>query len=155
MVKFRGSQVRSDVAGTTNMIKGIDHVALPMENVRAMLAFYKSIGAEIFEEVPGFLHAAYLGGNKINLHMPAAWQSSKFSLRGPNAIPGCGDLCFAWVGSPQSLADLLRNMGAQIVEGPIQRKGGSGQNGISTYTRDPDGNLIEFIIYERSVSADQ
>ena len=40
------------------MIERIDHAALPMQNVEAMLRFYQGIGAEIREEVPGILHAA-------------------------------------------------------------------------------------------------
>ncbi|MBL6688939.1 MAG: VOC family protein [Pseudomonadales bacterium] len=130
------------------MIRGFDHVALPMQNVEDMIAFYKTIGAEVIEEVPGFLHAAYLGNNKINLHMPAAWQSPKFELRGPAAQPGCGDLCFAWEGSMDDLQNLLAIAGAEIIEGPCERRGGLNEMGTSVYERDPDNNLLEFITYE-------
>ncbi len=101
------------------MIKGIDHVALPMRNVAAMLTFYRSIGADIREEVPGFLHAAYLGTNKINLYMPDAWQSSEFDLRGPSATPGCGDLCFVWDGPLEQLQAMLANADVETIEGPV------------------------------------
>ena len=76
------------------MIRGIDHIALPMENVTEMLAFYRRLGAEVIEEIPDVLHSAYLGANKINLHMPRAWKSPRFELRGPAAVRGCGDVCF-------------------------------------------------------------
>ena len=38
----------------------------------------------------------------------------------------------------------------QVIEGPIGRDGGRSEGkavGISSYVRDPDGNLVEFIIY--------
>lgn len=130
-----------------NMISGFDHVALPMQNVASMLAFYRALGAEVVEEVPTFLYCAYLGNNKINLHMPRAWQSSKFELRGPTAMPGCGDLCFVWSGSLPALQTMLAEAGAEVVEGPCERNGGRNQPGTSVYIRDPDQNLLEFIIY--------
>ncbi len=132
------------------MIRGFDHVALPMENVEEMLSFYKALGADIIEEVPTFLHAAYLGNNKINLHMPRAWQSPKFELRGPTAIPGCGDLCFVWDGTMEDIQSMLTAARAEIIEGPCERKGGLNKMGCSVYVRDPDKNLLEFIVYEES-----
>jgi catechol 2,3-dioxygenase-like lactoylglutathione lyase family enzyme len=130
------------------MIKGLDHVALPMQNVDAMLGFYKALGADIHEEFEGFLHSAYLGSNKINLHTPRAWQSDKFHLRGPAAVPGCGDLCFVWEGTIDSIRALLTSIDADIIEGPIDRKGGLKEMGCSVYIRDPDQNLLEFIVYK-------
>ena len=114
------------------MFEGFDHAAIPMGAVDDMLSFYERLGAEVREEVPGFLYSAYIGANKINLHLPAAWQSSDFTLRGPSARPGCGDFCFVW---------------ADIEEGPVGRRGGRDQVGTSVYIRDPDGNLLEFIRY--------
>jgi catechol 2,3-dioxygenase-like lactoylglutathione lyase family enzyme len=40
--------------------------------------------------------------------------------------------------------------GAEIIEGPVQREGGRDRGtaiGTSVYVRDPDRNLLEFIIY--------
>ncbi len=45
---------------------------------------------------------------------------------------------------------MLHEAGAKIVEGPIERIGGRDNGhakGTSTYVRDPDSNLLEFIIY--------
>lgn len=42
-------------------------------------------------------------------------------------------------------------VGAEIEEGPVERVGGKSggkAKGISLYARDPDPNLLEFIIYE-------
>ena len=41
--------------------------------------------------------------------------------------------------------------GALVIEGPVPREGGRGaghQTGTSIYSRDPDQNLLEFIVYE-------
>ena len=143
--------VRAENKGSVlavTMIKGFDHVALPMENVEEMLSFYKGIGGDVREEIPNMLHSAYLGRNKINLHMPRIWKSPKFELRGPGALPGCGDLCFEWDGSMEDLQAMLSSVDAEIIEGPVERVGGLDKTGCSVYVRDPDQNLLEFIIYE-------
>ncbi|MDZ7729076.1 MAG: hypothetical protein U5Q44_13240 [Dehalococcoidia bacterium] len=60
-------------------------------------------------------------------------------------------MCFAWEGSLLDLERLLEQAGAPIEEGPVERVGGRALGtgtGVSLYTRDPDGNLLEFIIYD-------
>jgi catechol 2,3-dioxygenase-like lactoylglutathione lyase family enzyme len=42
---------------------------------------------------------------------------------------------------------MLGRVGAQLVEGPVARQGGRQQAASSVYVRDPDGNLLEFMIY--------
>ena len=45
---------------------------------------------------------------------------------------------------------MLRDAGCEITFGPVQQRGGAdgGQRrGTSIYTRDPDGNLLEFMTY--------
>ena len=37
------------VAQQPGSIRGFDHVALPMQNTQAMLAFYRSLGLEVSE----------------------------------------------------------------------------------------------------------
>ena len=63
-------------------------------------------------------------------------------------MPGCGDLCLVWEGTLAALQTMLANADASIIEGPCDRNGGRNQIGTSVYIRDPDGNLIEFIIYD-------
>jgi catechol 2,3-dioxygenase-like lactoylglutathione lyase family enzyme len=65
-------------------------------------------------------------------------------------VPGCGDFCFVWDGSLEEARALLQAAGAEIIEGPVPREGGralSSANGTSLYTRDPDHNLLELIVY--------
>lgn len=129
---------------------GFDHVAIPIESVDAMLAFYRSLGFEVREVRPPLFYSVHFGEQKINLHGPDVWKSETFTLRGPSALPGCGDFCFVWNGSPAELTETLRRAGAEVIEGPVERQGGrdSGHaKGTSTYVRDPDGNLLEFILY--------
>ena len=52
-----------------------------------------------------------------------------------------------WNGTAESLHVTLERVGANVEEGPIDRRGGRRTTGSSVYTRDPDGNLLEFIIY--------
>ncbi|MEM7078625.1 MAG: VOC family protein [Pseudomonadota bacterium] len=130
-------------------VSGLDHVAVPTRNLSAMLAFYRGLGARIDETHAPHLYAAYFGAQKINLHAPHLWESGRFELRGPSALPGCGDFCFVWSGDAAALEERLAQLGAAIIEGPVQRDGGRGGDlGMSTYVRDPDGNLVELIIYD-------
>jgi len=132
------------------MIKAFDHVAIPIEAVEEMLEFYRKLGFKIKEEYKGFSCSVNFGDNKINFHLPNAWKEKQFTLRGPKAYPGCGDFCFVWEGTLQSLIDLLKSLNAKIEEGPVERVGGRNagtEKGTSIYTRDPDSNLLEFIVY--------
>ena len=124
---------------------GFDHVSLPLQNTEAMVAFYRLLGLEV-DETP-HLVVVHVGDQMINFHLPATWQREGFSLRAPAAKPPCGDLCFVWGGSPESLNVVLDSAGADVIEGPVARRGGRGADASSVYVRDPDGNLLEFMIY--------
>ena len=129
-------------------IKSFDHVAIPIQNTEAMLSFYKALGFGIQDR--GQAYSVLFGDNKINFHTPDKWHSPQFILRGPTAVPGCGDFCFVWEGSIDSLKATLDQAGAKIIAGPVERQGGRDNghaNGTSFYFRDPDSNLLEFMIY--------
>ena len=128
-------------------IAAFDHVAVPIENVDAMLRFYDALGFAVREVRPPLFYSAAFGSGKINFHGPDAWRSGKFTLRGPTARPGCGDFCFVWEGDSAALRNHLEALEVPVVEGPVPRQGGRGEIGTSTYIRDPDGNLLEFIVY--------
>jgi catechol 2,3-dioxygenase-like lactoylglutathione lyase family enzyme len=129
----------------TGSVGGLDHVSFPMQVTDAMIAFYRALGFDIAEH-PSVV-SVYVGNQMINLHRPEVWQRKGFTLRAPNASPPCGDLCFVWDGSSESLRAALDRAGAAIVEGPVARQGGRRVEGTSVYVRDPDGNLLEFMIY--------
>jgi catechol 2,3-dioxygenase-like lactoylglutathione lyase family enzyme len=127
------------------VIAGFDHVSLPMHDADAMVAFYRALGLDVAEH-RAFV-SVYVGQQMINLHRPETWRREGFTLRAPNANPPCGDLCFVWDGAADGLHARLEQAGAAIEEGPVERPGGRRQTGTSVYTRDPDGNLLEFMIY--------
>lgn len=136
-------------------IAGLDHVAVPAANPEAMLRFYRALGfsapsPEEWRARPQRAFSVQFGDNKINFHAPNHWQDPAFTLRAPAARPGCGDFCFVWSGSLENLHDALRNAGAVVEEGPVERIGGRQHGhakGTSIYTRDPERNLLEFIVY--------
>ena len=126
-------------------IRGFDHVALPMQNTDAMLAFYRGLGLQVNETAAAC--SVYMGSQMINFHRPVTWQRETFILRAPAAKPPCGDLCFVWEGTAEALKAWLDRGGAKIIEGPVARQGGRQKAASSVYVRDPDGNLLEFMIY--------
>ena len=139
-----GSGARAG-AQAANRVSGYDHVALPMQNTDAMIAFYRKLGFDIRESAAAV--SVYAGRHMINFHRPGRWQDASFTLRAPAAKPPCGDLCFVWDGTAAQLKAWLDAAGARVEEGPVPRQGGRKAAGSSSYIRDPDGNLLEFIIY--------
>ena len=130
-------------------IVAFDHAAIPIGRVDEMLSFYRRLGFGVTER-GGMAYSAHFGDHRINFHDPKRWGSESFTLRGPTAVPGCGDFCFVWEGSGDSLLETLSRAEASVIEGPVRRTGGrSGGRveGVSYYIRDPDLNLLEFIIY--------
>ena len=126
-------------------VRGFDHVALPMQDADAMVAFYRALGLDVAESA--HLVQIHLGDQMINFHRAETWQREEFTLRAPAARPSCGDLCFVWEGNAAALQARLDGAGADVIEGPVARRGARGVDGSSVYVRDPDGNLLEFMIY--------
>jgi len=129
----------------TGRVRGFDHVALPMQNTDAMIAFYRALGFDVVKN--NVACSVYVGDQMINFHLPATWQRESFTLRAPAARPPCGDLCFVWEGTAEQLNAMLDKANAKIIEGPVARQGGRRKSSTSVYVRDPDGNLLEFMIY--------
>lgn len=136
-------------------IARFDHVALPTRQPEPMIRFYRALGfstpdPEGWEARGESFFSVHYGDLRINFHAPSLFEDPGFSLRGPSAAPGCGDLCFVWDGTMAEVQDLLEAAGARIEAGPVEMVGGrnEGRNrGESLYTRDPDANLLEFIVY--------
>ena len=129
-------------------IAGFDHVAVPMRDTESMVRFYRSLGFRVSEGER--ICAVHFGDHKINFHRRELWQSREFTLRAPSAQPPCGDFCFVWRDSEDALVSALERAGAHVIAGPVERLGGrdgGSARGTSRYVRDPDGNLLEFIVY--------
>jgi catechol 2,3-dioxygenase-like lactoylglutathione lyase family enzyme len=125
----------------------LDHVAVPMRNVEAMIAFYRSLGFAVREGAS--IVSVHFADQKINFHRPVLWQRETFTLRASAAEPPCGDFCWVWNGTEAELRAAIQRTGAAI-ETEGQRDGGrDGGNAVgqSIYIRDPDANLLEFIRY--------
>ena len=140
----RGPGARAQEGAVTSF----DHVAVPMRNTDEMIAFYRALGLHVMETDRRV--SVHFGDQKINFHRPSSWQrASATSLRAPAATPPCGDFCFVWSGSEDSLTAVLDRAGAEVI-GSGPRDGGRALGtvrGMSRYVRDPDGNLLEFMIY--------
>ncbi|HEY7438649.1 MAG TPA: VOC family protein [Acidimicrobiia bacterium] len=133
------------MTGRAGHIAAIDHVSLPMRNTDAMVRFYRGMGFDVDEQKA--VVCVHAGAQMINFHRPDLWRRKEFTLRAPAATPPCGDLCFVWEGSPDDLAELLRVNNVATEEGPVERVGGRRETASSVYVRDPDDNLLEFMIY--------
>ncbi len=137
-------------------ITGFDHVSFPAGDPEAILDFFKRLGfSTIHEEewrrgdYPLFAIAIGEDG-KLSCDGPGMWQDAEFVAKGPAAKPGCGDFCFVFDGSIAEAEQLIKDAGAEVEYGPMDQPGGGekGQRmGTSIYTRDPDGNLVEFMTY--------
>ena len=133
-------------------VAGFDHVALPTADADRFIEFYKKLGFSIIDEDEwrrgeARIFAIQIGNSKINVHP----QGMTANLRGVTASPGCGDLCFVWDGAVDEVVKMLADAGVEVIQGPAPRKGGrdGGQRfGTSVYVRDPDDNLLEFMVYE-------
>jgi catechol 2,3-dioxygenase-like lactoylglutathione lyase family enzyme len=131
---------------STDQIVGFDHVSLPMQHTDEMLEFYRALGFDVVEQ--NAVVSVHVGAQMINFHRPELWSGAGFTLRAPAAVPPCGDLCFVWEGNSGALRTRLDDAGAAIEEGPVTRRGARRVDATSVYVRDPDGNLLEFMIYE-------
>lgn len=130
---------------------GFDHIAMPTADAERLIAFYQRLGFAINDlaawragEVGIF--SIQVGDSKINVH-PEGYTAT---LRGPTAVPGCADLCFVWDGTAEECQQMLADAGVEVIRGPGPRKGaraGGGLPAVSLYARDPDQNLLEWMIY--------
>lgn len=130
---------------------GFDHIAMPTANAERLLEFYKRLGFAINDEAAWRagqvgIFSIQVGDSKINVH-PEGYTAT---LRGPTAVPGCADLCFVWDGTAEECQQMLAAAGVEVIRGPGPRKGaraGGGLPAVSLYARDPDQNLLEWMIY--------
>ena len=149
-------------------IHELDHVAFAVDDVEAMLRFYRDIGFDVvFYDVEGNavegeaawragdsrIWAVQFGRQKIFMIPWRLWQARGWtpdSLRAPEARPGTMDACWVWDGTLEEAQALLSEQGIDVIAGPVPRQGGDDGGrrvGQSLYFRDPDENLLELIVY--------
>ena len=129
----------------------IDHIAMPTarrgEADRVLQAARVLRSTTRMQWRSGEVNAfsIQVGDSKINVH-PEGYTAS---LRGPTAVPGCGDICFVWDGTAAECEEMLEKAGVEIISGPGPRRGAlRHRNAVSLYARDPDENLLEWMIYQ-------
>ena len=123
---------------------------MPTANAENLIAFYKKLGFHINDEAEwragkAHIFSIQVGDSKINVH-PEGYTAS---LRGPTAVPGSADICFVWNGAAADCERMLQDAGVAIIAGPGPRRGAlRDKTAVSLYARDPDENLLEWMIYE-------
>lgn len=121
----------------------LDHVVIAVIDWQAANAFYGEVlGAEVEAKDRGFVYR--LGGVQLNVHGPGV-EADPVAHR--PVAPGNSDLCLAWDGTLAEAEAHLARHGIPVELGPVSRHGARGQ-GLSLYFRDPDGSLLEFIVYD-------
>ena len=119
-----------------------DHCVIHVSDWARSTGFYRDVlGAEIVPHGVGALFR--FGGVQLNTHGPGQFLTPRARLP---VMPGGSDICFEWHGTIAAAAAHLERHGVAVELGPVERKGARG-TGTSLYFRDPDGSLLEFIVY--------
>ena len=111
-------------------LKSFDHVVIPTADPEAMLAFYKRLGftcdprGRVARRQVTSCSRWRLAITRSTCIRRRSGRAARFTLRGPTAVPGCGDFCFVWDGTIEEAAAWLKDAGAEVIEGPVKRDGG-------------------------------
>ena len=137
-------------------VTSFDHVSYPTGNPKRFLDFYKRLGFRIMNEErwrkgeSKIFSVQVAPDAMINVH-PAPFVPDP-RMRGRTATPGCADFCMVWEGTVDEILAMLKRANIKPVEGPVPRTGGRGAGSVpstSVYIKDPDGNLVEFMVYDK------
>lgn len=121
-----------------------DHCVIHVSDWERSNAFYQNVlGAELIPNGKGFMYR--FGDVQLNLHGPGLEPTPVAQLP---VQPGNSDLCFEWQGAIEEAKARLEQHQVPVELGPVERLGAKGK-GTSLYFRDPDGSLLEFIVYAK------
>lgn len=123
-------------------ITGLDHLVLTVADIEATCTFYEQVLGMTREVFAGGRTALKFGSQKFNLHEAGR----EFEPKAKRPVPGSEDFCLI-VDDVEVAEARLKEMGIEIVEGPIGKIGAQGAL-LSVYCRDPDGNLVELSEYQ-------
>jgi catechol 2,3-dioxygenase-like lactoylglutathione lyase family enzyme len=119
-----------------------DHCVIHVSEWERSNTFYQNVlGAELIPNGKGWMYR--FGDTQLNLHGPGL---EPFPVARLPVQPGNSDLCFKWSGTLEEAKAHLEHHHVATELGPVQRFGAKG-HGTSLYFRDPDGSLLEFIVY--------
>lgn len=125
-------------------VVGLDHVVIAVSDWDRSNAFYRDVvGAELIglDDPPRWRYR--FGDQQLNVHGPGMNAEPEAKIP---AAPGMADLCFVWTGTAADAVAHLERHDVEVEQGPVPRNGTQGP-GESIYFRDPDGSLLEFIVY--------
>lgn len=126
----------------------LDHCVIASSNLDRTDAFYRAVFGAIVEKPMALFRQYRIGAHMLNVHGPGLPQQAPPELVAHLPVsPGNSDLCFAWRGTADELLTHLDACGVTVTVGPERREGARGP-GTSYYFRDPDGSLLEYIIYD-------
>ena len=121
----------------------LDHCVINVTDWERSNRFYGDVlGAELIDCGHG-TWAYRFGEQQLNVHGPGVEAGP---LARVPVAPGNSDLCFRWPGTVDEALAHLAGHGVAIDQGPVARHGAC-DAGTSVYFRDPDGSLLELIIY--------
>jgi len=121
----------------------LDHAVIAVTDWETSNRFYADVlGAEVVARGAGFAYR--LGDQQLNVHGPGV---EPHPIARVPVVPGGSDLCFVWPGTVGDAREHLERHGVEVELGPVPRSGAAG-DGASLYFRDPDGSLLELIVYE-------
>jgi catechol 2,3-dioxygenase-like lactoylglutathione lyase family enzyme len=130
-------------------VRGIDHVAITVDDVERTVLFYQDlVGAEVvfldrFRRCESNVVTLVVGASRINVHPSPPRAPQQTVARVPT--PGSADICFRWDGPLEEAVSMLEQRGLPVVDGSSPRPAADGTMATSVYTTDPDGNLLEFL----------
>ncbi len=130
----------------------IDHIALKTANVARFVEFYRRLGFTIDDAgysdgTKKWLNIVIGPTSKLVVHAPDFVQRD--GLQAPASAVGATHVCFVWDGTVEECQRMLDEAGVEIIWGP--RAGGGARDGVNAthlYARDPDKNLLEWMIYK-------
>lgn len=127
----------------------LDHCVIASSDVERSDAFYSMVFGATIEAPMDNFRQYRIGDMMLSVHGPGLAALAPPELLATLPVqPGGSDLCFRWGGTAAALDQHLHNCGIETIFGPVERTGALGQ-GTSRYFRDPDGSLLEFILYDR------
>jgi catechol 2,3-dioxygenase-like lactoylglutathione lyase family enzyme len=122
----------------------LDHLVIRVTDFSRSDDFYaRVLGARVVARGAGRAYRL-ADGVQLNVHGPGV---DVAPLARIPVAAGNSDLCFVWRGDIESALGHLAICGVAVELGPVARDGARGP-GSSVYFRDPDGSLLEFIVYE-------
>ncbi|MGW0824462.1 VOC family protein [Streptomyces sp. NPDC002845] len=130
--------VGTDAPAPGVRIAALDHLVLTVADIERTVDFYERVLGMRPVTFGEGRRALVFGTSRINLHEAGR----ELLPRATRPTPGSADLCLLTDVPQQRVLDHLSACGVPVEEGPVPRTGAQGPI-ISTYVRDPDGNLIE------------